>query len=515
MTAAPEGRRKVVELDSLHEIRERLRAEGKVVVQCHGCFDIVHPGHLRYLRFAREQGDCLVVSVTADEFVGKGHDRPYIDETLRAENLAELEVVDWVVVDRHDWAGPVLEAVRPDVYVKGKEYETSGDPRFARERDLVESWGGTVIFSSGEVVYSSSAILDRFRDRFRLEGDRIRAFCRRHAIEPAALEAVTRRFADVPVLVVGDPIVDRYVHCEVAQVAAESPILDAQVVAEERYLGAAALIARQLAAFGARPTLLTSCADSPERREFLAALEASGVAAEVVEDAQRPVYVKTRYLADGAKIFKLNQGRYAPLSTVADRAMRRRLEALAADHAAVVVTDFGYGLFSTGLVEQISALPERGTPYFVDVSQISAARLLAFRHPACATPTETEIRLAFADREAGLSNLAARFYRQTAAQRLIITLGARGAVLFHPPEEGARRLETDYLPALVARPVDAVGAGDVFLATTSLAALAGAGAAEGLFLAMAASGLHVERLGNDPVTLPDLVHSLHDLPFPG
>jgi rfaE bifunctional protein kinase chain/domain/rfaE bifunctional protein nucleotidyltransferase chain/domain len=513
VSAAPERHRKVVDLAALVAIRRRLREEGKILVQCHGCFDIVHPGHLRYLRFAREQGDCLVVSVTADEFVGKGHDRPYIDETLRAENLAELEVVDWVVVDRNAWAGPVLEAVQPDVYVKGKEYETGGDPRFARERELVESYGGAVIFSSGEVVYSSSAILDQFRDRFRLEGDKIRAFCRRHAIERAGLEEVIRRFSGLPVLVVGDPIVDRYVHCEVAHVAAESPILDAHAVAEEQYLGAAALIARQLAAFGARPTLLTSFADSPHRAAFLAGLEESGVAAEVVEDTQRPIYVKTRYLADGAKVFKVNHGRYAPLSSVADREMRGRLETLAADHAAVVVTDFGYGLFSSGMVELVSSLPGRGVPYFLDVSQISAARLLAFRGATCATPTETEIRLAFADREAGLSNLAARFYRQTHAQRLIITLGPRGAVLFHPPEEGARRLETDYLPALVARPVDAVGAGDVFLATTSLAALAGAGAAQGLFLAMSAAGLHVERLGNDPVDLPDLVRFLTGHPF--
>ncbi|MEZ5333277.1 MAG: PfkB family carbohydrate kinase [Thermoanaerobaculia bacterium] len=508
MSPAPERHRKLVDLETLLEIRARLRAEGKTVVQCHGCFDIVHPGHLRYLRFARDQGDCLVVSVTADEFVGKGHDRPYIDETLRAENLAELEVVDWVVVDRNAWAGPVLEAVQPDIYVKGKEYETSGDPRFSRERELVESYGGAVIFSSGEVVYSSSAILDQFRDRFRLEGDKIRAFCRRHEIARARLEELTRRFSGLRVLVVGDPIVDHYVHCEVAHVAAESPILDAHALAEERYLGAAALIAKQLAAFGARPTLLTSFADSPQGNAFLGALEEGGVAAEVVEDAQRPVYVKTRYLADGAKVFKLNQGRYAPLASVADREMRSRLEALAAEHAAVLVTDFGYGLFSTGMVDLISSLPTRGTPYFLDVSQISAARLLAFRRAACATPTETEIRLAFADREAGLSNLAARFYEQTEAERLIITLGRRGAVLFQPPEEGGARLENDYLPAFVTQPTDTVGAGDVFLATTALSTLAGASPAEGLFLAMCTAGLHVERLGNDPVDLSTLIRSL-------
>jgi bifunctional ADP-heptose synthase (sugar kinase/adenylyltransferase) len=305
------------------------------------------------------------------------------------------------------------------------------------------------------------------------------------------------------------------VHCEVAHVAAESPILDAHAVAEERFLGAAALIARQLAAFGARPTLLTAFSDSPHGEDFLDGLAAGGVEAEVVEDVQRPIYVKTRYLADGAKVFKLNQGRYAPLSSLADREMRRRLDVLASSHAAVVVTDFGYGLFSSAMVEQVSALPDRGTPYFLDVSQVSASRLLAFHRPACATPTETEIRLAFADREAGLSNLASRFYRQTAAGRLIITLGRRGAVLFRPPEEGASRLESDYLPALVTHPTDTVGAGDVFLAVTALSQLAGATAAEGLFLAMCTAGRHVERLGNDPVGLAELMEALREHPHLG
>ena len=126
----------------------------------------------------------LVVSVSSDRTVGKGVNRPYINEELRLENLAALEIVDYVCLDDHDWAGPILEALRPDVYVKGKEYETSADPRFLEERALVEGYGGSVIFSSGEVVYSSTFILEQFRHRFQLESEKIRAFCRRQRHRP-------------------------------------------------------------------------------------------------------------------------------------------------------------------------------------------------------------------------------------------------------------------------------------------------------------------------------------------
>ena len=190
-------------------MRRRWRAEGRVVVQCHGCFDIVHPGHLRYLRFAKDQGDILIVSVTSDEAVGKGPDRPYIGEDLRLENLAAIEYVDYVCLDANHWAGPVLGALEPDVYVKGKEYAESGDPRFARERELVEERGGKVIFSSGEVVYSSTFILSQFRDRFRLEEERVQSFVRQHGIGAAQLDGALHRFLGKKVLVVGDPILDR------------------------------------------------------------------------------------------------------------------------------------------------------------------------------------------------------------------------------------------------------------------------------------------------------------------
>ena len=90
---------KIVDLDRLLALRESLRREGRTLVQCHGCFDIVHPGHIRYLGFAKTQGDVLLVSLSSDRHVNKGYDRPFINENLRAENLAVLEFVDYVYID--------------------------------------------------------------------------------------------------------------------------------------------------------------------------------------------------------------------------------------------------------------------------------------------------------------------------------------------------------------------------------------------------------------------------------
>ena len=130
MANTPDGRRhlgfshdvvdKIVTSDELAElIGDRPRSD--VVVMCHGTFDLVHPGHLRHLAFAKSRGDRLIVSLTADEHVTKANMRPYVPEELRALNLAALELVDFVVIDVEPEPLKLISLIQPDVFVKGFE----------------------------------------------------------------------------------------------------------------------------------------------------------------------------------------------------------------------------------------------------------------------------------------------------------------------------------------------------------------------------------------------------------
>ena len=494
---------KILGLQRLQAVRSQLREAGQVVVQCHGCFDIVHPGHIRYLRFARQQGDILMVSVSADDVVGKGFDRPYINQDLRLENLAALESVDYVVLDHNTWAGPILEALKPDVYIKGKEYETNADPRFLRERELVEGHGGRVIFSSGDVVFSSSAIIQRFSERFDLEHERVAFFCRHHGIDLESLERPLLELSGKRVVVLGDPILDRYVHCEKPAVASEAPVLSVRPVGEQWYLGGPGLICAQLAALGARAHFLSPRGDGPHTDRFDAAVRRFGVHGEWVPAPRRPIYVKTRYLVEAKKVFKIDEGNASSLDTATVDLIQARLDQLLEQADALVVTDFGLGLFGSHLNQVVHELAERHeVPYFADVSRRGEANILQFHEPFMATPTEDELRFAFGDRDSGLSNLAAKYYEQTGARSLVLTLGPRGVIYFHPP--AGERLRTDFLPALNPRPLDEVGAGDCFLSGMVAGSVAGASPQTSLFLAMALAAVHVSRLGNDPVPVAAL-----------
>src|SRR3990167_7967964 len=113
---------KIKSLTEIREVLEKIRSQGLKIVQCHGVFDLLHPGHIRHFKSARAKGDILVVSVTPDRFVNKGPGRPAFTEVLRLESLAALEDVDYVVLNDSPDATSAIQKIRPFFYVKGNEY---------------------------------------------------------------------------------------------------------------------------------------------------------------------------------------------------------------------------------------------------------------------------------------------------------------------------------------------------------------------------------------------------------
>jgi D-beta-D-heptose 7-phosphate kinase/D-beta-D-heptose 1-phosphate adenosyltransferase len=155
---------KIQERVALRQILDRERGEGKTIVFTNGCFDLLHVGHIRTLSLAREQGDLLVVGINSDDSVRaiKGEGRPLMSQRQRAEILAALEAVDYVVVFQETDPHRLIEELRPHVLVKGGDW--SQDQIIGRE--LVESWGGRVLRIDPVPGASTTAIIDTILDRF-------------------------------------------------------------------------------------------------------------------------------------------------------------------------------------------------------------------------------------------------------------------------------------------------------------------------------------------------------------
>lgn len=155
---------KVVDLDRLTVLLDERRWNGTTVALCHGCFDLVHIGHVDHLRLAGTLAEVVVVSVSRDPVCAKGPDRPAFGLRDRMDVIAALEVVDWVVESPSVTAVDVIDVVRPDLYVKGPDYGPPVAQRHAglrSEAQAVERWGGRVHLTGGRTS-SSSALLARF-----------------------------------------------------------------------------------------------------------------------------------------------------------------------------------------------------------------------------------------------------------------------------------------------------------------------------------------------------------------
>ncbi len=153
---------KIKTIEKLRTLREASGKDGKTIVMAGGVFDLFHYGHLRHLQAAKSEGDVLVVAVTADAHAGKAPGRPVFSENMRAEIVASQAIVDCVVINHYPGAEQTLEALRPDIYVKGSEYANPEDDitgRIITERDTVEKHGGRIVFTD-EVTFSSSNLIN-------------------------------------------------------------------------------------------------------------------------------------------------------------------------------------------------------------------------------------------------------------------------------------------------------------------------------------------------------------------
>lgn len=153
----------VRDLKELKKIIKRLQADGKIVAFTNGCFDLIHVGHIRCLRAAKEEGDVLVVALNDDESVRKFKrtSGPLAPEDERAEIISAFECVDYVTFFSEPSADAILDFLRPDVHAKGTDYSLENLP----ERDTVLAYGGRIAIVGDPKEHSSSAMLARAAEK--------------------------------------------------------------------------------------------------------------------------------------------------------------------------------------------------------------------------------------------------------------------------------------------------------------------------------------------------------------
>lgn len=517
MAPSPPPSDKILSKPQLLALRAAARQQGRRIVHCHGCFDIVHPGHVRHLKYAKTLGDILLVSISGDVEVKKGTGRPLIPEELRAENLAALDCVDWVYIEERPTAAELLAEVQPDVYVKGREYEFNNDPRFQAERRAVESRGGRVVFSSGDVVFSSTALISALEQSVDPFQSRLSQLADKPELQGQELFSLLASFRSKRILIIGETILDTYVLCDRPDVAGESPVMTLRPIEQRHYDGGAAIIARNIAAMGGKPVLITPLPHTDQGEAVRRRLLAEGV--EVYPfPIDKPLTEKQRFLVGAQKVMKLDL--LEPL--ILDAAQQDRLIDMASEAASIsggcqgaIIADFAQGLFTSATLDRLCSSLRAKVPILTGDVSGRRASLRGMHSMDLLCPSESEVREAFGQFDTGLPTVAHRLLQETRSKAAIITMGAEGLIAFDrlPGAERvgdpfASKVRGEHIPALAPFAIDALGCGDALLSAATLALASGGSLVAAAFIGSVAAAVQAQRIGNIPISSTDLRHGI-------
>ena len=474
----------------------------KKVIMCHGVFDIVHPGHVRHLIYAKSKGDILVISVTADEHIMKAAVRPYVPEELRAINLAAFEMVDYVVIDRQATPLANLKLIQPDYFAKGYEYVDGGlHPKTQEEVKVLESYGGEVIFTPGDIVYSSSHLIELAPPT--IAADKLMMLMDGEGLSFNDLRQTVMSLAGMKAHVVGDTIVDSYTQCSMIGGMTKTPTISVRFEERQDYTGGAAIVAKHLRAAGADVTFSTVLGDDALKEQVLKDLEQSGIRTLPIIDSTRPTTNKNAIVVGGYRLLKVDTLDNRSISDKILGQICAQVGGTAVD--AVVYSDFRHGMFNRHTIpDLIKAIPPG--VFRVADSQVASrwGNILEFKGFDLVTPNEREARFALGDQDSVVRPLGVELVRRAECKTLMLKLGDRGMIVFRDrPQTEARSFFT--IDSFAERVVDAVGAGDALLAYATLALAKTKNEVLAGILGAFAAGLECERDGNIPIGQQDLL----------
>lgn len=473
----------------------------KKVIMCHGTFDVVHPGHVRHLLYAKRHADILVASLTADAHIAKANFRPYVPQDLRAINLAALEIVDYVIVDTDPTPLKNLKAIEPDYFAKGYEYSDGAvHPKTEQEIEVLDSYGGEVIFTPGDIIYSSSSLIEASPPNLGVE--KLLMLMSVEGINFQDLRATLAAMSELRVHVVGDTIVDSFTRCSMIGGMTKTPTMSVRYEEKDDYVGGAGVVAKHLRAAGADVVFSTVLGDDAFRDFVLADLEEAGVLCEPIVDATRPTTNKNAIISDNYRLLKIDT---LDNRSISEKILSELTTSISKTETDIVVfSDFRHGVFNRETIpNMIEAIP-RDVLRVAD-SQVASrwGNILEFQDFDLITPNEREARFALGDQDSVVRPLAQVLHERSNCKLLILKLGARGTLTFRNRPEGDPRAFYS-LESFAGDVTDAVGAGDALLAYSALALKATGNDVIASVLGAIAAGVECEHDGNIPVTADDV-----------
>lgn len=473
-------------------------------IMCHGTFDLVHPGHIRHLMYAKSKADILIVSLTGDAFIDKANYRPFVPAELRAMNLAALEVVDYVLTDDSPVPIENILYLKPDYFAKGFEYLNSNNIKIQEEREAVQSYNGEIIFTPGDLTYSSSEIIEQSPPN--LSHEKLGTLMDAHHITWNELEDALDSFHNIKVHVLGDTIIDTYIYCNtISSGMSKTPTISVSQQYKRDFIGGAAIVAKHIKHAGGDVTFSTVLGIGKLSQLVRENLLQDDITLLANVDSSRPTTQKSVYIADKHRLLKVDKLDNHPISKNIIQSLKQILEYK--DFNACVFSDFRHGIFNQETIPEFINSISKDTFKVVD-SQVASrwGNILDFKMFDLITPNEREARFALADQDSVIRPLALELYKQAQCKTLIMKLGNKGILTYCAPSNSSGSFFS--IDSFCENLVDPIGAGDALLAYSTLGMVATNSPVISSILGSFAAGVACEIEGNNPVTPEAVINKL-------
>ena len=459
-------------LSKILKPEEILKREGKFprkknkLSMCHGVFDLVHPGHIRHLSYAKSKSDKLIVSITSDIHVKKAELRPYVPERLRAENLAALEFVDYVVIDKNETPNANLKKIKPDYFVKGYEYSNiNQNSKTIEEKNILKSYGGNFLFTPGDYVLSSSKIIDT--DKPDLSLTKLKSLMEGEKLEFEHILKTLNKFNKCDVLVVGDTIIDTYVETSLIGSNAKTPTFSTKYIDEKKYIGGAAIVACHLKAAGANVKFCSVLGHDSNADFIKNKLKKYKIKDLTFKDRSRPTTDKRYYISENYRLLKVDKVENFPI----DKSILDKTIKIIKNHkkGIIIFSDFRHGIFSKESIPLLKKAIQKNV-FKVGDSQVASrwGNILEFDNFDLIAPNERETRFALGDQDTGIRPLASKLYEKAKCKTLIFKLGSNGILTLRRRITGNDVRSFFVIDAFENNAIDPVGCGDALIAYASL-----------------------------------------------
>lgn len=488
---------KIVSQKEFKKIREELKNEGKKVGLCHGVFDLVHPGHMIHFREAKNMVDILVVSITSEQYVRKGPGRPYFDDTMRLNFLSEIKCIDYTMLSESFTADDVIRVVKPDIYIKGKEYEVIEDDitgKISEEIELVQKHGGQVAYTEGQVFSSTNLINNALPALSEEVKNYMKEFCKFYKLED--FKDLLDKIKRLKILVVGDVIIDKYTYCNVQGLMSKDIGYSTRYKQEELYLGGSLAVAKHISSFTENITVASVVGNELEIHSHILNELSGKMHLDLEYSEEWKTIIKQRFITlnekreELHKIFSINNlPEQIKIDEITMDRFIKKLQNKITEYDMVVVCDFGHGLITDSVME---ILQEKAKFLAINCQTNSSNYglniITKYKKADIFSLDQKELKLAYPS-----YNISEREALKALSKDLNgigwLTRGASGAY-------GIEKNKIYECPAFTLRVKDTIGAGDAFYAVASLFAVVGATPEVTIFTGNIAGALAANIIGN-------------------